>query len=171
MTDRILAALTDQEVQQCYLSTTITSSCVVVRNPNAPAHTIISLERLSEIETIKTTTPGLLVIASGLLTIAAAAFCSKQGDGAGPPVGIAGVGFWVGYLATRRASIRFHVGEETTQTVFGRLSEAAKLRRAVKQASSKAEGAAEGETADKNSQAKPSLLDAISLASPPLSSE
>ena len=171
MTDKVLAALTAQGIQQCYLSTTVTSDCVVVRNLNAPAHTIISLERLSEIETIKTTKPGLLVIASGLLTIAAAAFCSKHGDGAGPPVGIAGIGFCVGYLVTRRASIRFHVGEEVTQTAFGRLSDAAKLRKAVRQASSNTGQQPEDPATDKSLQATPSLLQTISLASPPLSGE
>ena len=84
--------------------------------------------------TVKTSYPGLLVVAAGLLLIAAAAHYSKEGGAADIPVAFLAGLFVAIYLGTRRASIVFEVGPERTQTLFGSLSEAASIVRAIRKA-------------------------------------
>src|SRR5947209_14237952 len=104
MANTIMCALTDDVVQKSYLMTTVTTGCVVIRNPSAASETAISLSRLSEVKTVKTSYPGLLVVASGLSVVAAAAFCSKEGDGAGVPTAVLSASFVAGYFLSRRAA-------------------------------------------------------------------
>lgn len=131
MANSIIRALADETVQKKYLMTTVTNGCVIVRSPSAASETAISLSRLSEVQTIKLTYPGLLVVASGLSVVAAAAFCSKEGDGAGIPTAILGISFVASYFLSRKAAVAFIVNEESTRTAFGSLREANKLRKAV----------------------------------------
>lgn len=140
MANTNLVALADEEAKKSHLMTTVTERCVVIKNPAAASQTMISLDRLSEIRTIKTSYPGLLVIASGLSIIAAAAFYSKEGDGAGIPVGLLGACFVAGYTLSRKAAVVFLVDSEITQTVFGPQSEARKLRESIRLARHKAPG-------------------------------
>ena len=74
------------------------------------------------------------MIASGALLVAAAAYCSKEGDGAALPAALIGLAFVVGYFVSQRASIAFVVDTESTETVSGSLREAGKLVRAVETA-------------------------------------
>lgn len=134
MPNSILTALSSEEILQSSLSAVVTADYVVVTNPNNQSHTVISLERLSEIRTIKTTYPGLLVIASGAFLIAAAAYCSKEGDGAALPSALIGLTFVVGYFVSQRASIAFVVNAESTETLSGNLRTAGALVRAVETA-------------------------------------
>ena len=131
MPNAILAALSSDEVLQSRLSAVLTADYVVVTSPKGGSHIVISLERLSEIRTIKTTYPGLLVIASGSFLIAAAAYCSKQGDGAALPAALVGLLFVIAYFCSQRASIAFIVDGESTETASGGLRDAAALVRAV----------------------------------------
>lgn len=137
MPNTILAALSSEEILQSSLSAVVTADYVVVTTPNTQSHTVISLERLSEIRTIKTTYPGLLVIASGAFLIAAAAYCSKEGDGATVPSALIGLAFVIGYFVSQRASIAFIVDAESTETTSGSLRAAAALVRAVETARAK----------------------------------
>jgi hypothetical protein len=114
--------------------TTVTSGCVIVRNPSAASETAISLSRLSEIQTVKASYPALLVVASGLSVVAAAAFCSKEGDGAGIPTSVMSAAFVAGYFLSRRAALKFTVDSETVQTAFGSPRAATHLRKAVQTA-------------------------------------
>lgn len=114
--------------------TTVTTGCVVVRNPASALQTAISLGRLSDVQTVKTSSPALLVIASGLSVISAAAFCSKEGDGAGFPAAVLSAIFVAGYVFSRKAAIKFMVDAESTQTSFGPPSAAKNLRKAVQAA-------------------------------------
>lgn len=134
MTNTIIGALTDDAPQKSYLMTTVTTGCVVIRNPSAAAETAISLSRLSEVQTVKASYPGLLVIASGLSLVAAAAFCSKEGDGAGVPTAFLSASFVAGYFLSRRVALKFMVDAESTQTAFGTPRAANNLRRAVQTA-------------------------------------
>lgn len=134
MPNAFLAALSSDEILQSRLSVVLTADYVVVTNRQNGSHIVISLERLSEIKTIKTTYPGLLVIASGAFLIAAAAFCSKHGDGAALPSALIGLAFIVAYLCSRRAAISFVVDGESTATASGGLRDAAALVRAVETA-------------------------------------
>src|SRR3954471_23388201 len=134
MANTIIGALTDDAAQKNYLMTTVTTGCVVIRNPSAASETAISLSRLSEIQTVKTSYPGLLVIASGLSVIAAAAFCSKQGDGAGLPTAVLSATFVAGYVLSRKMALKFIVDSESTQTTFGSPRAANHLKKAVETA-------------------------------------
>ena len=134
MPNAILAALSSEEILQSGLSAVLTADYVMVTSAKSESHIVISLQRLSEIRTIKTTYPGLLVIASGAFLVAAAAFCSKQGDGAALPAALIGLVFVIAYFWSRRASIAFVVDGESTETVSGGLREAAALLRAVETA-------------------------------------
>jgi hypothetical protein len=142
MPNAILAALSSDEILQSRLSAVVTADYVVVTSPKGDSHIVISLERLSEIKTIKTTYPGLLVIASGCFLVAAAAFCSKQGDGAALPAALIGLAFVIAYFCSQRASIAFLVDGESTETVGGGLRDAAVLVRAVETARARHEYAA-----------------------------
>ena len=84
--------------------------------------------------TVRTSYPGLLVVAAGLLLIAAAAHYSKDGGAADLPVALIAGLFVLMYLGSRRASIVFEAGQERTQTLFGTRSEAASIIRAVRKA-------------------------------------
>ncbi len=142
MPNAILAALSSDEILQSSLSAVLTADYVALTSPKGESHIVISLDRLSEIKTIKTTYPGLLVIASGTFLIAAAAFCSKQGDGAALPAALIGLAFAIAYLCSQRAAIAFIVDGEWTQTASGSLREAAALVRAVETARAKRQYAA-----------------------------
>jgi hypothetical protein len=131
MANTIVGALADDSAQKSYLMTTVTTGCVVIRNPSAASETAISLSRLSEVQTVKTSYPGLLVVASGLSVVAAAAFCSKEGDGAGVPTAVLSASFVAGYFLSRRAALKFMVDSESTQTTFGSERAASNLRKAV----------------------------------------
>jgi len=134
MANTIIGALPEDAAQKSYLMTTVTSGCVVVRNPSAPSETAISLSRLSEVQTVKASYPGLLVVATGLSVVAAAAFCSKEGDGAGIPTSVLSAVFVAGYFLSRRAALKFIVDSDIIQTAFGSPRAAKDLRKAVQTA-------------------------------------
>lgn len=142
MPNAILAALSSEEILQSRLSAVLTADYVIIKSPKGGSHIVISLERLSEIRTIKTTYPGLLVIASGSFLVAAAAFCSKQGDGAALPAALIGLLFVIAYFCSQRALIAFMVDGESTETASGGLRDAAALVRAVETARARREYAA-----------------------------
>ena len=137
MTNPIIAELCDGQVLQTNPLATVTRDCVVIQGPDGHSHTIVSLSHLSGLKRIRTTYPVLLVVSSGLLLLAAAAFCSKQGSGAGVPFALLGAGFVVGYFLSRKASVAFVIGKETTETASGSLSQAAELIKAVQSALSR----------------------------------
>jgi hypothetical protein len=134
MANTIIGALAEDAAQKSYLMTTVTSGCVVVRDPSAGSETAISLSRLSEVQTVKTSYPKLLVVASGLSVVAAAAFCSKEGDGAGIPTSVLSAIFVAGYFLSRRAAIKFVVDSDAVQTAFGSPRAASNLRKVVESA-------------------------------------
>lgn len=130
MPNTILAALSSEEILQSKLSAVVTAEFVMVMSPKG-VQIVISLDRLSEIKRIKTIFPGLLVLASGALLIAAAAYCSKEGDGAALPAALLGLSFVIAYFWSRRAVVAFIVDGESTETASGSLRDAEALVRAV----------------------------------------
>jgi hypothetical protein len=164
MANTIIGALTVDAAQKSYLMTTVTTGCVVVRNPSAASETAISLSRLSEVQTIRTSYPGLLVIASGLSVVAAAAFCSKEGDGAGIPTAVLSASFVAGYLLSRKAALRFMVESESTQTAFGTPRAAKDLRRAVQSACTREHGPEKQVVEQPELELKGSLSGLLSLS-------
>lgn len=134
MTGTLLAALSGEEVVLSSPFGMVTTNFVIVKNTGARAQNILSLSRLTDIQTIRTSYPGFLVISAGLLILAAACMYSKEGSGAGIPLGLLAIGFAVAFLATRRALLVFYTGSEMTETVSGSLRGAAAFVRAVEAA-------------------------------------
>jgi hypothetical protein len=164
MANTIIGALADDVTQKSYLMTTVTTGCVVIRDASAASQTAISLSRLSEVQTIKTSYPGLLVIASGLSVVAAAAFCSKEGDGAGVPSAFLSAIFVAGYFLSRRAAVKFVVDSEITQTPFGSPNAAISLIRAVETACGKQQNPEKQVTEQPEPEVLPSLPGLLNLS-------
>ncbi len=134
MQDQILRALSGEQIVHSNALATVATSCVLLRDAGDRSQSIVSLVGITGMNTVKTSYPGLLVVAAGLLLIAAAAHYSKEGGAADIPVAFLAGLFVAIYLGTRRASIVFEVGQERTQTLFGSLSEAASIVRAIRKA-------------------------------------
>ena len=132
MPDPIMAALTGERITLSNSLATVATTCVVVRTAGGRSNSIISLSRITGIQTLRTSVPGLLVIASGLFLVAAAAHYSKDGGQADLPIALLGLAFVIGYLGSRRAAIVFAVDGESIETASGSLREAAALARAVR---------------------------------------
>src|SRR5690242_18425794 len=163
MANTIIGALTADVAQKSYLMTTVTTGCVVVRDPSAASETAISLSRLSEVQTVRTSYPGLLVIASGLSVVAAAAFCSKEGDGAGIPTAVMSASFVAGYFLSRKAALKFVVDSEITQTAFGSPRAASNLKKAVQTACAQEQNPEQLASEDPEVERKQSLPGLLSL--------
>jgi hypothetical protein len=130
----VKAALVGERILHKNLLATLTTNFIVVRRPEKHAETIIGLPRISRIKRIEVSHPGLLVIASAVYLLSAACAYSKQGGQAGLPLAIVGTLFVLAYFLTRRAAVAFVVDSEATVTMYGSLSEAAKLVKAMKKA-------------------------------------
>lgn len=136
MAKSVLDSLSGEEILEANPLGVVTNHWVVVRSAGQ-SEIVISLSRVSTVKTIKTSIPGLLVVASAALLIAAAAASSKQGTGAALPIALLGLLFVVGYLLSRRAAVSFTVGAETFRTPDGGLRDAAVFLAAVEKALSK----------------------------------
>lgn len=135
MADPILASLAWGETMYSCSLGTVTTSCVVIRTASARSRAIVSLDRVSGMETIKTTYPAFLAIAAGLFLIAAAAYYSKDGGVAHIPLAALGCVSVLAYFLSRRAAILFWMGNrESVTTTRGGLRETAQLRVAVQKA-------------------------------------
>ena len=132
MANRVMLALSGEEIVEQNSLATVTSNCIVIENSNRGVHTVIAVARLSNIRIITTATPSFLVISTGLLVIAAAALFSKEGGWAGIPIAVLGIGFLIAYAGSRRAAVAFVVDSETTTTSIGTLTEASALVSAVR---------------------------------------
>ncbi len=132
MADLLLAALADGEtVHSCSLAT-VTTTCVVIRTASARSRAIVSLGRITGMETLKTTYPAFLAVAAGFFLIAAAAYFSKDGGVAHIPLTILGAVSVVAYVVSRRSAIVFWIGRrESMESIRGGVREADHLKRAV----------------------------------------
>ena len=132
--DKILAAVSGEQIVLSNSLATVATRCVVIRDANGKSQSILSLAGISAMRTEKISYPGLLVVACGVSLIAAAAHISKDGGRADLPLVIVAALFGVFYLATRKAAVIFISGIEKKPTVFGTPREAAALIRAVEKA-------------------------------------
>jgi hypothetical protein len=132
--DTIKSVLASEQILHDNSLATVTTNFIVVRRPERRKETIIGLGRLSSIRRIEITHPGLLVIASAVYLLAAAAYCSKQGGQAAVPMGVVATLCVFAYFMTRRAAVAFVVEREATETMHGSLSEAAALVTAMQKA-------------------------------------
>ena len=134
MPDIILDSLFGEQILHAGALATVTENCVVLRDADGQSHTILAFDRLNGVRTVKTTYPALLVVAAGLLLMAAAAQFSKEGDGAAIPFAVLSLISLASYFLSRRASLAFGIGWETAETIRGTLTEAAALLTAVQKA-------------------------------------
>ena len=133
--DLIKSVLADEQILHDNSLATVTTNFIVVRRPERRRETIIALPRLSRIRRIEISHPGLVVIASAIYLLAAAAYCSKEGgQQVAVTMAILGTLFVFGYFMTRRAAVAFVVDREPTETIHGSLREAAQLMKAMAKA-------------------------------------
>jgi hypothetical protein len=134
MANALLDALPDEPVLQSNSLATVTASLVILRTGTGGTQTVISLQRIEDVRRVKTTYPGLLVIAAALLLIAAAAYASKQGSGAQIPAAVLAALFLAFYFTSRKAAVVFVFEGESLETTPGTPREASALIRAIKKA-------------------------------------
>ena len=134
MADELLDSLSGEDTLQSNTLATVTSEWVLVKNPDSRKRTVLSVDAIEQVRKVRTTYPGLLVIACALLVIAAAANYSKDGNGASVPVAIVAGVFVVVYVASRRGAVCFKVGREEFCTGNGTLGEAKQIITAVAKA-------------------------------------
>jgi hypothetical protein len=139
MASRAVEALTGEEILESNSLGTVTSQWVVVRPPESHSEIVISLSHITNVRTVRTTYPGLLVVASASLLVAAAAASSKQSAGATLPIALFGLLFVIGYWVSRKASVTFRVGSETIHTPSAGLRESATFVSAVERALARVE--------------------------------
>jgi hypothetical protein len=140
--NQIVSALSEDEIVESNLLATVTRNCVIIPNANGHAQSVIALSRISSVRHVKSSYPGLVVIAGALGLIAAAAVCSKEGHGAAWPIALLGAGFAIAYLGTRRGSVTLSIGSgptETVETTSGSLREAAAIAAAIQDLRSRPE--------------------------------
>lgn len=131
MANTALDALAGEDIVASNSLGTIMRNCVVLKGAGIQTETVISLGVISSVKSIRTTYPGLLVIAASAFLIAAAAASSKQGGGAAGPIAILAALFVLAYWLTRRASVVIMVGAERTESVQGSPREAKDFLAAV----------------------------------------
>lgn len=137
MANTALDALAGEEILESNSLGTVMNHCVLLRANNTQSEAVISLDVVSSVKKIKTTYPGLLVIACSAFLIAAAAVTSKQGGGAAAPVALMGLLFVIAYWLSRKASVALVVGPDVTETIQGSVSEASAFVAAVRSAMEK----------------------------------
>lgn len=137
MVNQIVSALSEDEIVHSNALATVTRNCVVIPNADGLAQTVIALSRISSVRSVKSSYPGMLVIAGALGLIAAAAAYSKDGHGAAWPVALLSVGFAVAYIGTRRGSVSLSISSgrpEVVETMSGSLKESASIVAAIQNA-------------------------------------
>jgi len=134
MANLLLEALSGEEILESNSLATVTENCVVIRGVDGRSQMLISLSSLSSVKILKVAHARLLVISSGLFILSAAAFCSKEGDGAGIPIALVGIVFVIAYLMTRKAYLAFTIGRDQTYSRPGTLAEASMLATALRSA-------------------------------------
>jgi hypothetical protein len=134
LTGTVAAAIADEEVLQPNRLAWVTPHFLIIRNQIRQNHTIIPVSRVCGIRVVKTPYAGFLAIAAGVFVIAAAAFASKEGDGAAIPSALLGAFLMAAYYGSRRANITFVLDSGGTETTTGNLREATNLIRLIEQA-------------------------------------
>ena len=127
LTGTVAAAISDEEILQPNRLAWVTPHFLIIRRADRQNHTIIPLAHLVAIEVVKTPYSGLLAIVAALFIISAAAFASKQGDGAAIPAALLGAFLTAIYFGSRRATITFKLDSGGTETASGPFGEAKAL--------------------------------------------
>lgn len=133
MADPIVAALTGEEITKSNALATVTNDWIILRAAGGRTRVVLPLYTLTGVRRVRTTHPAFLVIASGVFLIAAGAYFSKDTTAA-LPGGVLSLFFFGAYFVTRRGSVLFTSGNETTETVLGSLRDAFEIVKAVRDA-------------------------------------
>lgn len=131
MADPLVASLAGEEIVESNSLAIVTTGWVIVRPVRNRARVVLSLDSITNMQRVRTSHPGLLVIASGLILIAAAAYYSKDSSPAAVPIAVLGLFFAAAFWGTRRSSVVFHAEQERVETGLGSFGEASELVRAV----------------------------------------
>lgn len=123
LTGTVTAAISDEEVLRPNRLAWVTQHFLILRNAERQTHTILPLARLVGINVVKTPYSGLLAVAAGVFLVAAAAFASKQGDGAAVPCALLGAFLMAIYFGSRRANITFRLDTGGTEVISGNLAD------------------------------------------------
>jgi MYXO-CTERM domain-containing protein len=134
MTDFLASALAQQSILVSNSLATVASECVVIRSASGTSRSILALSQIRDMSTVRLSHPGLLVLASAALLIAAGAHFSKQGDSADWPIALVGLLLLAAYAGSRRAAVCFTSTDGRVQTVFGSPSDAAAIIAAARAA-------------------------------------
>jgi hypothetical protein len=114
---------------------TVTRNCLVVRYDARRAQAIISLKSIKGMRKVNFTNPALLVIAAGLLLIAAAAYASHEGYEVSSALAAVALLFLLAYFLTRRATVLFLLENQNIESKRGSYREATSIIRAVERLS------------------------------------
>ena len=109
----------------------VTNRWIAFRLPHRAARMVLPLDSINRLQVIRTTNPGLLVIAGALSLISAGAYCSKTGVATAAVIGFLGIIFLTAYLAGRRGSVVFATTRDTVETGLGNTQDARDLARAA----------------------------------------
>lgn len=123
----LIDALSDDEIVYANPLATVTRNWIVIPQSSGHSHTLLALARVTEVRAVKISYPGLLVVASGLFVLAAAALSSKQGGGAGIPIALVGAVSAIAYKLTHRAWVAFIIGSSVAETGPGSHEQADEL--------------------------------------------
>ncbi len=138
LTGTVASAISDEAVLRPNRLAWVTQHFLILRNTERQTHTIVPLVHLTGIEIHKTPYSGLLALAAGVFVISAAAFTSKQGDGAALPSALLGVFLLISYFASRRAIINFKLDTGVVESTSGTVGDAISVVRLIEQARSSA---------------------------------
>jgi hypothetical protein len=133
MPSTILSSLGEPVLYSNSLAT-ITDNWIVVRASHLCAQSVLSIESILEVKTLKTSKLYYFASGVGCLLIAFATSCSKQSNAVILLFVLTGIGLLTANLITGRAAIGFVVGSELVQTAYAPLSETATLLAAVRAA-------------------------------------
>ena len=131
MANPTFAELVAAPVSRSHPLAIIEQDWIAIRDSAQRSYTVISLLQLSGMKRVTTSYPALIVISCGIFLTAAAAFCSKEGSGAGIPLALLGACFAIGYFLTRRAALVIVAGSAHFETASGSLSEVAALAASI----------------------------------------
>ena len=123
MADPLVSSLTSEEVIRSNPLGTVTNSWLILRPVRGDAHVIVALHAITEMKMIRTTHPGLLVIAGGLLLIAAGAYFSHS-QAAALCIAVVATFFLTAYQISQRGSVIFASGLETVESGLGSIRDA-----------------------------------------------
>ena len=131
MADPLVSSLLGEEVLRSNLLGTVTNGAIIMRPVRSRVRVILALHLITEIKLMRTTHPGFLVIAGGLLLIAAGAYFSNSGAATAVCIAVLGMAFVAAYVAGQEGSVIFATGRDMMETGLGSRRRATDLIAAV----------------------------------------